>query len=230
MTDKRSHAETIANLNALNQSNQAFVRNLMLAMFGDSVFKDPVALERKLNEIINDIAQAERDGMTAEAFFGHHPRRASQKILAALPNQKLGEMIKANWRIFCLTLLFACFLSSISLRTVNGTDHAYFSILSTFLTPTLLTILIWFDFKLISWVSFKQKGLKFLTTFALSFATIYLAGFLFRNPIRWLSFEVPRFWITCQFIAMLIYLLIMIILTIRNSRNIHRKVETYGQN
>jgi hypothetical protein len=41
----------------------------MFSMYGGNIFKDETALGLKLNEIINDFAQAEQDGLSAEDFF-----------------------------------------------------------------------------------------------------------------------------------------------------------------
>ena len=211
--------DTINALNALNKENQAFVRNLMLSMYGGNIFKDETALGLKLNEIINDLAQAERDGLSAEEFFGHQPKKASQEILAAIPNKKVSDVIKDNRFLFCITVLFVAFISSINTRSVTGVDHAYFSILSTVLTPTLIALLIYLVFKAISFIAFAKDSLKIIVLACLIFATLYFTVFLFGHPIHWLSFELPMFWIDCQLIAVILYLISMIIiLTIRKSR------------
>lgn len=157
---KQLKTDTINALNALNKENQAFVRNLMLSMYGGNIFKDETALGLKLNEIINDFAQAEQDGLSAEDFFGHQPKKASQEILAAIPNKKVSDVIKDNLLLYFLTVFFVAFLSSISTRTINSVDHAYFSILSTVLTPTLIALLIYLVFKVISFTAFAKDFLK----------------------------------------------------------------------
>lgn len=218
---KQLKTDTVTALNALNKENQAFVRNLMLSMYGGNIFKDETALGLKLNEIINDFVQAEQDGLSAEEFFGHQPKKASQEILAAIPNKKVSDVIKDNLLLSFLTVFFVAFLSSISTRTINGVDHAYFSILSTILTPTLIALLIYLVFKVISFTAFAKDFLKIIVLACLIFATLYFIVFLFGHPIHWLSFEVPMFWIDCQLIATLLYLTSMIIitiLTIRKSR------------
>lgn len=46
---KQLKTDTVTALNALNKENQAFVRNLMLSMYGGNIFKDETALGLKLN-------------------------------------------------------------------------------------------------------------------------------------------------------------------------------------
>ncbi|GAB2022738.1 hypothetical protein RyT2_18120 [Pseudolactococcus yaeyamensis] len=218
---KQLKTDTISALNALNKENQAFVRNLMLSMYGDNIFKDETALGLKLNEIINDFAQAEQDGISAEDFFGQQPKKASQEILAAIPNKKVSDVIKDNLLLFCITVLFVAFLSSISIRNINGADHAYFSILSAVLTPTLISLLIYLIFKIFSFIAFTKDLLKIVALFCLTSLTFYFMVFLLGNPIHWLSFEVPMFWVDCQLIAVLLYLTSMLsitLLTVHKSR------------
>ncbi len=157
---KQLKADTITVLNGLSKENHAFVRNLMFSIYGGNIFKDETALGLKLNEIINDFAQAEQDGLSAEDFFGHQPKKASQEILAAIPNKKVSDVIKDNLLLSGITFLFVAFLSSISIRSFDGFNHAYFSILSTVLTPMLIALLIYFVFKTISFTAFAKYFLK----------------------------------------------------------------------
>ena len=76
---KQLKTDTITVLNGLSKENHAFVRNLMFSMYGGNIFKDETALGLKLNEIINDFAQAEQDGLSAEDFFGHQPKKGKSR-------------------------------------------------------------------------------------------------------------------------------------------------------
>ncbi|MFZ2348413.1 hypothetical protein [Lactococcus chungangensis] len=76
---KQLKADTITVLNGLSKENHAFVRNLMFSIYGGNIFKDETALGLKLNEIINDFAQAEQDGLSAEDFFGHQPKKGKSR-------------------------------------------------------------------------------------------------------------------------------------------------------
>ena len=215
---KQLKADTITVLNGLSKENHAFVRNLMFSIYGGNIFKDETALGLKLNEIINDFAQAEQDGLSAEDFFGHQPKKASQEILAAIPNKKVSDVIKDNLLLSGITFLFVAFLSSISIRSFDGVNHAYFSILSTVLTPMLIALLIYFVFKTISFTAFAKDFFKIIILSCLSFITLYLIVFLFKNPIHWLSFQVPMFLSDCQLIAVVLYLISMMIITILTIR------------
>ena len=87
-------------------------------------------------------------------------KKASQEILAAIPNKKVSDVIKDNLLLSGITFLFVAFLSSISICSFDGVNHAYFSILSTVLTPMLIALLIYFVFKTISFTAFAKDFLK----------------------------------------------------------------------
>lgn len=202
--------ETRSVIKALSKNNQLFVTDFLLTMTGDILLKDETIIQLKLAEVINDIAQAEKDGYTAQALLGSDPKKVAKDILAAMPNKKLGTIIKENLILFCITLIFVIFLSSIGIHRINGVDQAYFSIISALLTPLIIAFLVFIALKLINFSAFKSRFIKGLCLFVCTFGIVYLSSFLFSRPIYWLSFEVPIILETGQLIAILLYLISLV--------------------
>lgn len=199
--------ETHSVIKALSKNNQLFVTDFLLTMTGDTLLKDETTVQLKLAEVINDIAQAEKDGYTAQVLLGTDPKKVAKDILAAMPNKKIGTLIKENLTLLCITLIFVIFLSSIGIHRINGIDKAYFSIISALLTPLIIALLIFIALKLIKFSAFKSRFIKGLCLFICTFGIVYLSSFLFSRPIYWLSFEVPIILETGQLIAVLLYLI-----------------------
>ncbi|MGX7048852.1 hypothetical protein [Pseudolactococcus piscium] len=202
--------ETRSVIKALSKNNQLFVTDFLLTMTGDILLKDETIVQLKLAEVINDIAQAEKDGYTAQMLLGTDPKKVAKAILAAMPNKKIGTLIKENLTLFCITLIFVIFLSSIGIHNINGIDKAYFSIISALLTPLIIACLIFIALKLINFSAFKSRLIKGLCLFICTFGIVYLSSFLFSRPIYWLSFEVPLILETGQLIAVLLYLISLV--------------------
>ncbi|PCS06563.1 hypothetical protein RU86_GL000222 [Lactococcus piscium] len=194
----------------MSKNNQLFVTDFLLTMTGDILLKDETIVQLKLAEVINDIAQAEKDGYTAQMLLGTDPKKVAKAILAAMPNKKIGTLIKENLTLFCITLIFVIFLSSIGIHNINGIDKAYFSIISALLTPLIIACLIFIALKLINFSAFKSRLIKGLCLFICTFGIVYLSSFLFSRPIYWLSFEVPLILETGQLIAVLLYLISLV--------------------
>lgn len=197
--------ETRSVIKALSKHNQLFVTDFLLTMTGDTLLKDETTVQLKLAEVINDIAQAEKDGYTAQMLLGNDPKKVANDILSAMPNKKIGTLIKEHLTLFCITLFFVIFLSSIGIHRINGVDQAYFSIISALLTPLIIAFLIFIALKLINFSAFKSRFIKVLCLFICTFGIVYLSSFLFSRPIYWLSFEVPIILETGQLIAVLLY-------------------------
>lgn len=199
--------ETNSVIKTLSKNNQLFVTDFLLTMTGGSLLKDETIIQLKLAEVINDIAQAEKDGYTAQVLLGTDPKKVAKDILAAMPNKKIGTLIKENLTLLCITLIFVIFLSSIGIHNINGIDKAYFSIISALLTPLIIAFLIFIALKLIKFSAFKSRFIKGLCLFICTFGIVYLSSLLFSRPIYWLSFEVPIILETGQLIAVLLYLI-----------------------
>lgn len=54
----------------LSAENQTYYENLLLFMRGHSVLKNDIVLETSLLEILNDLVQAQTDGISASDYYG----------------------------------------------------------------------------------------------------------------------------------------------------------------
>lgn len=79
-------AENSLQQKKLSAENQTYYENLLLFMRGHSVLKNDIVLEMSLLEILNDLVQAQTDGISASDYYGHDPKAQAQALLDAIPN------------------------------------------------------------------------------------------------------------------------------------------------
>src|SRR5699024_7312494 len=77
----------------LTGENEKYYSDLLLYMRLNSFMKDQAAIESNLLEILQDIIDAQREGMTAEQYFGKNPNVLADELLHQVP-KKVGEVFK----------------------------------------------------------------------------------------------------------------------------------------
>lgn len=201
-------------LKTLNKENKKFADNLIAYMLSKSFFKDENTIVLKINELLNDIAQAESEGALAVDLFGGDPKYVAKAVIKAIPNLKTSDFFKKNSLPFLYLIVLAGILSSISFRTVQGVEHAYFSVLSLIITPLSLFLLVLLCLEFVSFISFtntRNGNLLIPSIFGFTICLLFLIFLLtFERSfdIRIFSFEIPLALANLQMPIMLAVLII----------------------
>ncbi|WP_258089034.1 DUF1129 family protein [Weissella fangxianensis] len=77
----------------LTEKNEKYYSDLLLYMRLNSFMKDQAAIESNLLEIVQDIIEAQSEGLTAEQYFGKNPQILADELLRQVP-KKVGEVFK----------------------------------------------------------------------------------------------------------------------------------------
>ncbi|BDR59352.1 hypothetical protein [Xylocopilactobacillus apicola] len=117
----------------LNQENQKYYEDLLLYMRLKGLTKNESALERQLMEILQDLIDAQKDGVSAAEYFGKNPQELADQILQETPLQPTS-LIKLILIVFATTVLTSILPALVSVKTpvdlgamlING---CYFALL-----------------------------------------------------------------------------------------------------
>ncbi|MCP9313561.1 hypothetical protein KBX31_09790 [Liquorilactobacillus satsumensis] len=90
----------------LSTGNKAYYENLTLFMRGHGTLKNDMVLESSLLEILNDLIQAQRNGISAREYYGKTPQAQAQELLAAMPNDIKGFIVFVFGLLFELIGMF----------------------------------------------------------------------------------------------------------------------------
>ncbi|GFH42119.1 hypothetical protein Hs30E_06700 [Lactococcus hodotermopsidis] len=124
-TLKQISKETEKIISQLDEENATFVNDLALHLATLATFKDKLTLELKINEIANDIANAQANGISAEKFFGNQPKVATKELLKALPKKSNWQFIKENTILTSILLIYSLPIATLYTRQINGQTHLY---------------------------------------------------------------------------------------------------------
>ena len=98
----------------LTGENEKYYSDLLLYMRLNSFMKDQAAIESNLLEILQDIIDAQREGLTAEQYFGKNPKILADELLQQVP-KKVGEVFKFVLYFVGAYMFFALLPSMISI-------------------------------------------------------------------------------------------------------------------
>lgn len=98
----------------LTGENEKYYSDLLLYMRLNSFMKDQAAIESNLLEILQDIIDAQREGLTAEQYFGKNPQILADELLQQVP-KKVGEVFKFVLYFVGAYMFFALLPSMISI-------------------------------------------------------------------------------------------------------------------
>lgn len=115
MTTKELIKENNRLRKQLTDENKKYYEDLLLYIRING-HKQEQATEETLLEILQDILEAQKNGRSAQAFFGKNPKEISDEILTALPNET--KISTARSISFVLILLLQYNLFSILLEPV----------------------------------------------------------------------------------------------------------------
>ncbi|GFH42120.1 hypothetical protein Hs30E_06710 [Lactococcus hodotermopsidis] len=126
--NQKLESEIISLINhTLNKENIKFAMNLLVSLTTKAYLKDTSLFQNKVSEILNDIATAQADGISAYDFFGNTPKITADKILEAMPNASNRQLFKQ-----ALPTLVILFISSLTPtlfdKEINGVVQTYFSL------------------------------------------------------------------------------------------------------
>jgi hypothetical protein len=146
-------------LNSLTPDNGKFFFDLMSYLRYKGPLKNELALELKINEIANDLKNADLAGISAEDFFGNQPKATAEEILKALPNDKLRNILRTHLLLLLAGLGVLAALNS-NAHEIKGIDHYYVSLLGMFITIVSFLIFIGFTTLVFSHAAFNPKWRK----------------------------------------------------------------------
>jgi len=95
----------------LNTENKAFYENLLLYIRIDGFARNEHKIETQLLSILQDILEAQGEGVSAADYFGKEPKVIADDILSEMPRHIL-EVIKVGFYVV-LTYIGVCFLPSL---------------------------------------------------------------------------------------------------------------------
>ena len=98
----------------LTGENEKYYSDFLLYMRLNSFMKDQAAIESNLLEILQDIIDAQREGLTAEQYFGKNPQILADELLQQVP-KKVGEVFKFVLYFVGAYMFFALLPSMISI-------------------------------------------------------------------------------------------------------------------
>lgn len=130
-------------LDGLRLENYDYFKKMVSYAGYRGYFCDGDALSENLYNMVCDLKEAERDGLTAEEFFGKDPKSMMDQIIAETPKRRLGEYIKLALVIFALTIQMRLSLPFISDGFARFTPLIYLVDLVTFFVYLLLIFSIW---------------------------------------------------------------------------------------
>ncbi|MBO0467884.1 DUF1129 family protein [Enterococcus plantarum] len=151
----------------LNPENKTYYEEI-LVYIRVNINKKEKQTEELLLEMLQDILNAQKNGTSAQVFFGKNPKEISDAILAELPNNSSKDLIKFVMMVFILLLQFNLF--TLLLEPVIAV-----SLFKTGLPILLLALAIIF---ILASVKYSLFSKKVSYSFALSAFMCWLATFL----------------------------------------------------
>ena len=99
----------------LTGENEKYYSDLLLYMRLNSSMKNQAVVGSNLLEILQDIIDAQREGLTAEQYFGKNPKILADELLQQVP-KKVGEVFKFVLYFVGAYMFFALLPSMISVN------------------------------------------------------------------------------------------------------------------
>ena len=188
----------------LSANNQTYFKKLQDYMLLSSFFYDEIEIRELLYGMACDLADADRDGMTAEDYFGKKAQKMADQILKHATLEKKRNLLTLAGYLLGI-LWFYRFLSdfsSLGLVKVNLLSYLSDALIS-FLGLTLIFQVIKFGiYHFNHWERFKFKIFGETVTIGECF-TYWLASLLFIGCVliriygesyypNWLTFQIPQ--------------------------------------
>lgn len=170
----------------LNPENAKYYGDFLVYMRFRNFNRDDEALEQQLLNILQDIIDAQKDGISAKAFFGKEPKVIANEILATIPRNYKGLL---KW-IWLPILMFVGFSTLSSLITgevidlgaliVSGIYITILVILGMWLLAPMIYAVDKQTDKFFKWVQVSVIGLAILVVVT----SLVLIGKFLKTPLR----------------------------------------------
>ncbi|KFN89665.1 hypothetical protein TMUPMC115_2316 [Tetragenococcus muriaticus PMC-11-5] len=121
----------------LTKDNAYYYGHLVIYIRSMSLFRDEQKSEQLLLEILQDILEAQKHGISAEAYFGKNPKQIADEMIRHLP-MNLRDTLAFNFHGLGVLLLFTL-LPELTLPN-NGFDIGTFLIFSIYTISLVLFI------------------------------------------------------------------------------------------
>ncbi|ADG40459.1 MULTISPECIES: membrane protein [Leuconostoc] len=170
---------------SLNKENKVFYENLLLYIRIEGFARDEHKIETQLLSILQDILEAQNEGVSAAGYLGKDPKIVADEILSEMPRH-IWEVIRVGLYML-LTYIYICLLPSLMIAE-RPLDVGMLGISGALL---YIDILIGFKYsgRAIYQVNttLKNKYLRYFVIWivaSVAIAPIYLVNIFLKTPLR----------------------------------------------
>lgn len=174
-------------LDGLRLENYDYFKKMVSYAGYRGYFCDGEALSETLYNMVCDLKEVERDGLTAEEFFGKDPKSMMDQIIAETPRRRIGEYIKLALVIFALTIQMRLSLPFISDGFARFTPLVYLVDLVSFLIYLSVLFGVWGQ---TVYQKF-SKNLALVITVVVYFSVNFIERYIGKNYGNLGSFPMP---------------------------------------
>lgn len=138
----------------LTTENEKYYSDILLNIRSKDMLKNDIEVEETLLELLNDLLDAQKQGITAEDYFGIDSKKLSDEIIENIGNMTLKDISKFFLSIFAIFTMFSLFYELVSLGSRVDIGRILFG--AILLMPVIFII-----FKLINSEVYSKKSSKF---------------------------------------------------------------------
>ncbi|KAA8324429.1 hypothetical protein FE407_07430 [Leuconostoc carnosum] len=169
----------------LNGENKIFYENLLLYLRIEGFARDENKIETHLLMILQDILEAQNDGIAAETYFGKNPKVIADELLAEMPRSP-WEVIKTGLYVV-MGYMGVSFLPAL-MAAGKPVDIGALGLSGLYLFSIVLILFKYIGRTIYNVnIMIQNKILKFLATFiavSIGIAPVILIGSLVKTPVR----------------------------------------------
>lgn len=169
----------------LNDENKIFYENLLLYLRIEGFSRDENKIETHLLMILQDILEAQNDGITAETYFGKNPKVIADELLAEMPRSP-WEFIKTGLYAV-MGYMGVSFLPAL-MTAGKPVDIGALGLSGLYLFGIVLILFKYIGRTIYNVnIMIQNKILKFLVTFiavSIGIAAVILIEILVKTPVR----------------------------------------------
>jgi len=169
----------------LNEENKIFYENLLLYFRIEGFTRDENKIETHLLMILQDILEAQNDGITAETYFGKNPKMIADELLAEMP-RSFWEVIKTGLYVV-MVYMGVSFLPAL-MTSGKPVDIGALGLSGLYLFGIALILFKYIGRTIYNVnIMIQNKILKFLAAFiavSIGIAPVTLIGILVKTPVR----------------------------------------------
>ncbi|HLR20206.1 MAG TPA: DUF1129 family protein [Staphylococcus sp.] len=171
----------------LNNTDRDTFENYMTYVRAD-LSVNPHDSEKMLNRILNQLLEAEKEGILAMDFFDHDPKAHAKKELKKLPNETITNIFKyIIQHIFLLFGVF-CFLKGF-IGFFIGAKRLYIYTFPIMLIVgiSIIFLFIWMIFRTVQMQSFTKSHWTWIVTYIVILLLLYAIFYVFFIPQSFLA-------------------------------------------